>query len=150
MRMGIRPAPWLAGVALAALSLAPAMAHGHKTCCAQGMAHYDAATEVTFRGVVERVEPHSCSAMGRGRGQTGVHLLVETDDGEREVHLGPTAFLSEQGVAFADGDLVEITGSRVTCGGSDAVLAREVKKGDKTLTLRDTTGAPAWAGRRRR
>jgi hypothetical protein len=26
-----------------------------------------------------------------------------TDDGESEVHLGPTAFLSEHGVAFAGG-----------------------------------------------
>jgi hypothetical protein len=34
--------------------------------------------------------------------------------------------------------------------GADALIAREVKKGGKTLTLRDAQGVPAWSGGRRR
>ncbi len=46
---------------------------------------------------------------------------------------------------FATGDQVEVIGSKVKMDGADAVLAREVKKGGKTLTLRNARGIPAWS-----
>ena len=43
-----------------------------------------------------------------------------------------------------NGDTVEVTGSRVTIGNSQVVLAREMRKGDDTWTIRDAAGQPLW------
>ena len=67
-----------------------------------------------------------------------------------EVRLGPTTFLEKEKFTFAKGDQIEVTGSKVKIEGADALIAREVKKGGKTLTLRDAQGVPAWSGGRRR
>ena len=63
-----------------------------------------------------------------------------------EVHLGPTAFLNEKKLAIAKGDTLEIIGSRVTVDGDRVFIAKAVKKGDSTWTLRDATGLPLWRG----
>jgi hypothetical protein len=152
MRRRIRLASGLAMAALVAVSTTSAGAHGHGMPCAgkgTRMPSYDVATEVTFQGSVARIDQHHCSMMGR-RGESGTHVVVETTDGEREVLLGPTAFLTERGFEFAKGDEVEITGSAIAWGGSHAVLAREVKKADQSLTLRDPAGRPMWGGGPRR
>jgi hypothetical protein len=40
-----------------------------------------------------------------------------------------------------------VVGSKVTMAGQEVVIAREIKKGDQVLTLRDAKGVPLWAGR---
>ncbi|HVY94413.1 MAG TPA: hypothetical protein VHA14_16745, partial [Bryobacteraceae bacterium] len=50
------------------------------------------------------------------------------------------------GFKFAKGDSVEITGSKVTMNGEEWIIAREVTKDGKTLTLRDKDGNPKWSG----
>jgi hypothetical protein len=80
----------------------------------------------------------------------GTHLTLKTKTETLEVHLGPTAFLNEKNVAIAKGDTLVITGSRVTVDNEKAFIAKEVKKGDNTWTLRDAAGLPMWrAGGRR-
>jgi DNA/RNA endonuclease YhcR with UshA esterase domain len=113
----------------------------------KGMPKYDPATEMTIKGTVEEVKEQSCPMCGRN--QTGTHLIVKSDAGTFDAHLGPTSFLEKNKFTFAKGDQVEIIGSKVKMGGADALLAREVKKGDKTLTLRNAQGVPAWSGGRR-
>ncbi len=106
------------------------------------MPRYDTSTETTITGTVQEV-----IAMNSGR-MAGTHLMVKTESGAIEVHLGPNQFLSQAGFQFAKGDAVSIVGSKVTIRGVSALLAREVTKDKKTLTLRDKTGRPMWAGRR--
>jgi hypothetical protein len=106
------------------------------------MQRYDPSTETNITGTVQDVlQPQ------RGR-MTGTHLVVKTETGTTEVHLGPASFLTRQGFSFVKGDAVEIIGSKVTISGTEALLAREVSKDGKKLTLRDKTGRPMWAGRR--
>jgi hypothetical protein len=82
------------------------------------------------------------------RGQMmGTHLTVKTPDGAQEVMLGPSQFIASKHFSFAKGDSVEVTGSKVTIRGSEYVIAREVVKDGKTLTLRDKAGTPEWAGK---
>ncbi len=76
-------------------------------------------------------------------------MIVKSDAGTFDAHLGPTRFLEKNKFIFAKGDQVEIIGSKVEMDGADALLAREVKKGGKTLTLRNAQGVPAWSGGRR-
>jgi hypothetical protein len=106
------------------------------------MRHYDPKTEVTFTGTVESVE-HMGYANMRGN---GIHLTVKSANETSDVHLGPAALI-EGKMTFKKGDTVQITGSKVPMMGKTAVIAREVKKGDQVLTLRDEKGVPVWARR---
>jgi hypothetical protein len=43
-----------------------------------------------------------------------------------------------------------VTGSRVTVAGKQAIVAQMLKRGDISLTLRNASGVPEWAGAGRR
>ena len=102
---------------------------------------YDPATETTIKGSVEQVSQPS-------RGQiSGIHIFVKTDGSTTEVALGPSTFVGGKGFSFAKGNSVEVTGSKVTISGKDYIVAREVVKDGKHLTLRDKDGTPEWAVR---
>jgi hypothetical protein len=106
----------------------------------QGMPKYDPATEVTLKGTVTKVESH----VGR-MGWNGTHLVVSFGAETLSVHVGPSNYVSQQGFSFVDGDQIEVTGSRIKFEDSDVLIAREIKKGDKVLTLRNAQGIPAWS-----
>lgn len=109
------------------------------------MPSYDKAHEQTISGrVVEIKAKTQCLAEGAGLAGPGLHLILETTTGTQEAHVGPTSFVAEKGFVFAKGDRVEVTGApcKEICGG--AFLAREITRGDKTLTLRDAEGHPTW------
>ncbi len=107
---------------------------------------YDPKTIETVSGEVERVD--MITPM-KGM-SSGVHLVVKTDKGPISVHLGPAWYIENQEVKIQPKDEVEITGSRVTFDGKPAIIAKEVKKGDEVLNLRDENGYPVWSGWRRR
>ena len=110
---------------------------------------YDPKTETTITGTVESVETVSPPAGQGRRSLGGTHLVLQTGTESIEVHLGPTAYLSEHKISVAKGDTVEILGSRVTIDGEAVLLARQIKKGEDTWTLRDPAGRPLWSGGRR-
>jgi DNA/RNA endonuclease YhcR with UshA esterase domain len=101
---------------------------------------YDPKTEVTVKGTVQDVQQYT----GR-RGRTGVHLILKTDSSTLDVHVGPSAYISQQHFSFAKGDSIEVVGSKTTVRGTEALLAREITKDGKTLVLRDAQGIPQWA-----
>ena len=107
---------------------------------------YDPKTVETISGEVVRVD--TITPMKGMSG--GVHLVVRTDKESISVHLGPAWYLENQDVKIQPRDKVEITGSRITFDGKPAIIAREVKKGDEVLDLRDDNGYPVWSGWRRR
>jgi hypothetical protein len=47
-------------------------------------------------------------------------------------------------------DILEIRGSRFASQGKPAMIAAEIRKGDRILKLRDENGIPAWSGGGRR
>jgi hypothetical protein len=119
---------------------------------------YDTTTETTLKGTVEEVKTVSGMMDGGGRMapggrmgaqgmamMQGTHIMLKTDAETIEVHLGPSAFLKEQKIEIGKGDVLEIVGSRVKIGDSDALIAREVRKGETSWTLRDANGRPRWA-----
>ena len=106
---------------------------------------FDPATVTTVSGDVVAI--HNFDAR-RGR---GVHVDLKTADGTvLDVHLGPSSFLARRHLKVARGDALEVTGSRVEFVRKPALIAQSVKKGDVTVTLRDTGGIPAWSGGARR
>lgn len=102
---------------------------------------YDPDTVTTLSGKVLSVDVEPA---GRGR-MGGTHVTLQAGEKKTEVHLGPTWFLEEQGLAVAEGETLAVTGSLVTAGETTYLIAREVKKGDKALTLRNADGIPAWS-----
>jgi hypothetical protein len=109
---------------------------------------YDPTKVVTVQGQVEKVETVSKQSRTGGdkpvRQSQVVHL--KTDQGTIPVHLGPTKFLEKQQFAPKEGDTMSVTGSKITTGKGDIILAAEVKSGDKSLTLRNSMGIPVWVG----
>ncbi len=106
---------------------------------------YDPATEVTVKGSVEAVKQ-----LTGPQGWAGTHLSLKTDKETIDVHVGPSWFLTQSKISFSKGDQVEVTGSKVKFENSDALIAREVKKGEKIISLRNAQGIPVWSGGRRR
>ena len=143
---------WLATLGAAALftaGLASLGAAQSSPAARQGQGMYDARTETTITGTVESVE-NITGGGGRGRGgMGGTHLVVKTDKETVDVHVGPTAYLAEKGITLGKGDRLEILGSRVTVDNEAVLIAKQIKKGDNTWTLRDASGRPAWSGRGR-
>ena len=103
---------------------------------------YDAHRVVTLTGAVQRVEK---IVPMKGMGY-GVHMILKTDSETIPVHLGPTWYVEKQPIQISAGDVVEVTGSRVSCEGKPVILAALVKKGDQTAKFRDIKGTPAWSG----
>jgi len=129
----------ITSLAVGALLLSVALASAQGPKAGKHMRMYDPATETTLKGIVEAVtEPASGRMMG-------THLTVKVGGQTREIMLGPTKFIASKEFSFAKGDAVEVTGSKVTMGGTTYIIAREVIKAGKTLTLRDKSGTPQWA-----
>lgn len=113
---------------------------------AAGQPMYDPKTVTTLRGTVKSFE-----LVPEGPGQLGgYHLTLDVGGKTTVVHLGPAWFVDKGTVKPAKGDTVEVTGSMVGKDEGSYVIAREVKKDDKVLTLRNEHGIPAWAGGPRR
>ncbi len=115
-------------------------------CSGGGRALYNRKTEITMEGAVVNVETVACRRMSG----SGTHITLRADGQPVRVHLGPSRFLEEKGLTIAEGDAMTITGSKVTCKSSQYVIAREVRRGELTVTLRDERGVPEWAGSGRR
>jgi len=110
-----------------------------------GMApNYDLKAEVTLQVTVTEIR----RIEGPGE-QSGVHLMVKSGSGTLEVDLGPQWFLTERKYTFAVGDALSVTGARIKRNSGDALIAREVRRGEQTMQFRDAKGFPLWAGRGR-
>jgi len=132
------------GLALAALASSVMWAQKPEGRPA-GPPKYDPKTESTIRGTVEEIK-HYPSQKGW---RTGEHLMLKTEGGTVDVHLGPTDYWEKNGFSLAKGDSLEVTGSKVKVDDAEVMLAREVKKGEKSVTLRNAQGVPAWSRGRR-
>jgi hypothetical protein len=105
---------------------------------------YNTATEVTLKGTVEAVHQLTGS-----RNWAGTHLTLKTGKETIDVAVGPSWYLAQHKISFAKGDRVEVTGSKVNYESGEYVIAREVRKGDKAITLRNAAGVPIWSRSRR-
>lgn len=103
---------------------------------------YDTKTVETISGSVLSVDQVSPDK----NMSSGIHLLLNTENGKMLVHLGPAWYIDNQDVQIEKGDNVSVTGSKVTYKGEQVIIAKEVTKGDQVLKLRDENGYPLWSG----
>jgi hypothetical protein len=104
---------------------------------------WDARTVETQKGEVVTVEKY---VPGRGGPASGLRLTMKTDRETIVVVLGPVSYVEGQQFKIEPKDRLEIKGSRMSVDGQSTMIAAEVKKGDKTLKLRDEAGSPLWSG----
>jgi len=109
------------------------------------LSNYDMTTETAITGTVQQVVHQT----GK-RGWNGTHLVIKTESETLPVHVGRSSYLAKQQFSFTAGDQVSILGSRVKMDGTDALIAREITKSEKTLVLRNAQGVPYWSAGRDR
>ncbi|MFZ5452154.1 MAG: DNA-binding protein [Thermodesulfobacteriota bacterium] len=107
---------------------------------------YDPATVETVSGIVVAAPRPTPPGGISERAQ----LTLKTDKETITVFLGPGWFVDQQGLKIANLDRVQVTGSRILVQGKPALIAGEIRKGDRILKLRDDRGQPLWRGGSRR
>lgn len=102
---------------------------------------YDLAQEKLILGKVVSAHDRQCPVSGT----VGAHFMMEATDGKvYEVHLAPAKFTKDFDMVFAPGEKVEVLGDPLVFQEKDAILARQVKHGNETVTFRDKKGNPIW------
>jgi hypothetical protein len=135
--MQVAKNPFSLGVGLILITLA-ASAQGPGA--GNMMRMYDPATETRIKGTVEEVKQATCGQM------MGTHVVLKSGEETTEVMLGPSTYITIKGFSFVKGDSLDVTGSKITMNSVACILAREVVKNGKSLTLRDKGGKPQWSG----
>ncbi|MGC9293431.1 MAG: hypothetical protein ACP5EP_12050 [Acidobacteriaceae bacterium] len=98
-------------------------------------------TETTSQGTVQKV-----IEVSNGRGWNGTHLTLKTKDELYDVRVGPSYFITKNGFEFSTGDQIEVIGQEMSFNGTSTIIAQQITKNGKVLTLRDADGFPLWAG----
>ena len=101
---------------------------------------YDVAAEIKIKGVVDEVKDRECPISGT----MGGHLMLKAEGKVYEVHIAPAKMVKSYDFVFQKGDEVEIKGIKTTFQGVDAILAREIKRGNDDFVFRDPQGKPIW------
>ena len=101
---------------------------------------YDSTAEVTVRGEVQQIHESKVAT-----DHPGLHIVLKTEAESVEVHACPVRFLRELEFTIGIGDTLAVLGSRPK--GAAVIVAREVRKGQEWLILRDAKGVPNWLAR---
>jgi len=105
---------------------------------------YDLKTVETVQGIVVAAP----KLTPKGGIPERAQLTLKTPKETLTVYLGPGWFLEKQAFKISNLDQVQVTGSRIMVQGQPALLAKEVRKGEQVLKLRDEQGQPLWRGSR--
>jgi hypothetical protein len=73
-----------------------------------------------------------------------VEVRLQSAGQSQLIRLAPVGFLKQSGLLLREGDTVIVKGFRVAGMEGDLLIATELRKGEKTLSLRDPRGRPAW------
>lgn len=101
---------------------------------------FDASKVTTIEGTVQSV-----GSFHIGDSAPGLRIRVQTEKQDvLLVHAGPCAFAKSKNFNLASGDKISVTGSQIEHNGRTILMASEIKKGNDTLTLRDSSGKVQW------
>ena len=129
------------GVAVSASSLLclPFSFAQQKPLVPQANMAYDVTHESVVQGTVLSYTAAS------GVAPIGPHARVQTSSGVVDVHLGNASLLKQSDIFLAPGDSVSIVGATQTFASGPVLLARVLRKGSQTVTLRNFNGIPLVA-----
>jgi len=133
---------WQIVLLVAALLAASALiAASQANDASKAVPKYDPATEVKLKGTIAEISERNCPVSG---GAMGFHFIFKTTDQSIEVHVASSKFIKNYEVTLNKGDEITLVGSKVKFNGEDAILAREVTRGEEVFMFRDKTGKPVW------
>jgi hypothetical protein len=136
----MRAAQWMSMAILAVVLPTLAEAQERRSSGPGGPPPYNLEKEQTITGrIVES------KTVGEEMGRPMVILTITVENRRLHALLAPPDFVQKQRVPLEAGKTVElkaVPGYRVN--GEDAVMVREAKVGEATLTLRDKDGTPRW------
>ncbi|MGH9741671.1 MAG: hypothetical protein ACRD51_04895 [Candidatus Acidiferrum sp.] len=136
MRLKIRLFLGSAVFAGALLVASNAGAQQTQTTAAQANTTYEMSRETLLQGTVVSFTAASTVA------PVGPHATIQTSSGVVEVQLGRASLLKQNNISLAPGDSVNIVGETETFGTDPVFLARVLRKGGQTVTLRNLNGIP--------
>lgn len=99
---------------------------------------YDTTKETKIQGTIRQIEAVKT-------GVAGTHLMIETQNGAVDAHLGASPAADAKRLGLSVGQSVEITGLMATIGGSNVFLTRTLVVDTRTITLRSEHGIPVRA-----
>jgi hypothetical protein len=99
-------------------------------------AAYDMARESVISGKIVQYSSASPTP------PLGAHISLQTGSGTMEVHAGNTKLIQASHLSLQAGDSVSITGETVTFGNSSVFVARIIRKGSQSVTVRSKNGVP--------
>lgn len=103
---------------------------------------------VTVEGKLVSVETGPCEKT-TGFAGIGTHLMLEGENGQAvNLHLGPAAAVASYVEGLETGETIVAAAFRTDKMAADHYVAVKVTAGDHSLTLRDETLRPFWAGQR--
>ena len=121
------------------LMLAANASAGEKQVTASDTPRYDVRAEHVIKATVAGIKTHESV-----QGYEDMHVILKTTVGDMEVHLGPASYLAKRGIVLRPGDEVVVTGCKATWEDQPGIVARNLKAGSRSLTLRNMKGKPAW------
>lgn len=101
-------------------------------------ARYDPQSEIRVKGIVVGASEF----LSAGLGAAEFHLVLQTRDGTMEIYLAASKLIAQYGLTFAPGQEIDVVGSRVVLEGREALLAREITRGEEVFVFRDAKGKP--------
>ena len=129
-------------ILLSVAAVATALAVRAPAADAKSARMWNPATVATVSGTVEAVE-----RVEMGSDWRCVRIRLRTAEGPLLVRVAPDWYVDEKKYAFAAGESLKVTGSRLEFSGEKAMVAGEIVRGNDRFVLRDAAGKPAWAGK---
>jgi hypothetical protein len=104
---------------------------GHRSGAA-----YDVARESVISGKILQYSSASTNP------PMGAHISLQTGSGTVEVHASNAKLIEASHISLQPGDSVSITGETVAFGDVSVFVARIIKKGSQSVTVRSKNGVP--------
>ena len=105
---------------------------------------YDLQKATTIRGQIVSLGSYGMVGWRVMPGMAVQGLTLKTDQGNKQVYLGPPAYVAKQDFTLRQGDTLEVKGLEVRRQNQTVFLAAKVTRNDQTLTLLDEEGNPLW------
>lgn len=73
-----------------------------------------------------------------------VRIVLDTNEGQKSILVGPAGYIEQSKVKLQVGDKVTVTGYIISANGEEVITAKEVNKSGNVLILLDDQRQPLW------
>lgn len=77
-------------------------------------------------------------------GKLFVSVILETQNGDKTIMVGPASYVDQSKVKLQTGDKITVKGYSVTGNGQETIMAQSIDKSGNVLQLLDDNRQPLW------